>query len=235
MKSYNFIRGIINLFDFKMRIFNGIKTLFFCWAMCCLSTIVLAQGEFLNNSNSIAPKGSGLSSPKTFNPSVFSPSPKLNSNKPSSILEDKKLQFTQNNQFANPGDAYKEKLNKNLQEGGEDSKMFRKNQYFGDIKSKSEYVKVSCRDFGEVDGDEIRVLLNDRVVIDRIYLDSSFQGIQIPMQKGFNKIDFEALNQGTSGPNTAQFMIYDDKGQLLASNQWNLGTGFKASIIVIKD
>jgi hypothetical protein len=53
--------------------------------------------------------------------------------------------------------------------------------------------------------------------------------------KGFNKVDFEAINQGESGPNTAEFQVYDDKGQLISANQWNLATGFKASIILIKD
>lgn len=209
--------------------------LIFSLASLGFSQMGWTQSEFLNNSNAIAPKGSSISAPKTFKPSVFSPNAKPNANNSSSILEDKKLQFSQNNQFANPGDSYKEKLNNSLQEGGEDSKIFRKNQYFGDIKSKGDYIKISCRDFGEVDGDEIRILVNDKIVIDRIYLDSNFQSIQLPMIAGFNKIDFEALNQGTSGPNTAQFMIFDDQGQLVASNQWNLGTAFKASIIVIKE
>jgi hypothetical protein len=35
--------------------------------------------------------------------------------------------------------------------------------------------------------------------------------------KRFNKIDFEALNQGSSGPNTAEFKVYDDKGSLISA------------------
>ena len=53
--------------------------------------------------------------------------------------------------------------------------------------------------------------------------------------KGFNKIDFEALNQGTAGPNTAEFRVYDDQGLLVSANQWNLATGFKATIIIVKE
>ena len=49
------------------------------------------------------------------------------------------------------------------------------------------------------------------------------------------RVDFEAINQGESGPNTAEFQVYDDKGQLISANQWNLATGFKASIILIKN
>ena len=43
------------------------------------------------------------------------------------------------------------------------------------------------------------------------------------------------LNQGYSGPNTAEFKIYDDKGELISANQWNLATGFKATIIIVKE
>jgi len=193
---------------------------------------VFAQGEFLNKTNSIAPSGSGMAIPSSGTPSVFSPTPKTNSTS-SSTIEKKNLEFTKNNQFANPGDVYKEKLNKNGT--GEDYKVFRKNQYLGDFKTKSQSVKISCRDFGEIDGDEIRVLVNDKVVVAQIMLDGSFRGIELGLEKGFNKIDFEALNQGTSGPNTAEFQIYDDTGSLVSSNQWNLATGFKATIIIVKE
>ena len=44
-----------------------------------------------------------------------------------------------------------------------------------------------------------------------------------------------ALNQGASGPNTAAFSVYDDAGNLITSNEWNLTIGVKASIIVIKE
>jgi hypothetical protein len=197
-----------------------------------LSNVVSAQNEFLNSANAIPPKGSSLSTPKTFTPSVFTPNttPKPMS---SSTIETNKIQFSQNNKFKNPGDFVADKLN--VKEGGFDSKIFRKNQYLGDFKSKSAFVKISCRDFGEVDGDEIRVWVNDKVMIEHLYLEGDFQQIELGLEKGFNKIDFEALNQGSSGPNTAQFMIFDDKGSLVSSNQWNLGTGFKATIIIVKE
>ena len=44
-----------------------------------------------------------------------------------------------------------------------------------------------------------------------------------------------ALNQGESGPNTAEFQVYDDKGNLVSSKQWNLLTGVKATIVVTKE
>jgi len=203
------------------------------FSVICFSVVVQAQGEFLNSSTMIPPKGSGLSTPKAVTPSIFSPTTKPSTSSSTSILEKNNLQFTNPNQFVNPGDKFRDKLV--VKEGGMDSKMFRKNQYLGDVKSKAEFVRISCRDFGEVDGDEIRILVNDKVMVERIFLTEDYRGIQLGLEKGFNKIDFEALNQGSSGPNTAQFQIYDDQGVLVSSNQWNLGTGFKATIIIVKE
>ena len=62
-----------------------------------------------------------------------------------------------------------------------------------------------------------------------------FLWIDIDCSNGFNKLDFEALNQGTSGPNTAAFSVYDDSGNLITSNEWNLTTGIKATIVVVRE
>jgi len=193
-----------------------------------------AQSEFLNKSGSFAPIGPSLTLPPTTpSTSVFklNTTPEVTSSK--SILETNTLQFTNPNDFKNPGDIYKEKLNR--KSGEDESKMFRKDQYLGDFRTKSAYVKISYRDFGEVDGDEIRVLVNDKEVVSRVFLEGSFKVLELGLEKGFNKIDFEALNQGYSGPNTAEFQVYDDKGQLVSANQWNLATGFKATIIIVKE
>ena len=59
-------------------------------------------------------------------------------------------------------------------------------------------------------------------------------GINLKLKEGFNKIDFVALNQGSSGPNTAELRIYDDSENLLSANQWNLATGSTATLIIVK-
>ncbi|WP_309640842.1 hypothetical protein [Flavobacterium sp.] len=188
----------------------------------------------MNPSNSL-PKGSGLSTPKTFTPSVFSPNAKPKSNTSSSILEDKKLQFAQNNKFANPGDSYKEKLNNSLQEGGQDNKVFRKDEFFGEFKIKADHVKITYRDFGYVDGDQIKLLVNGRVMISEITLGGETHSFNLGLEKGFNKIECEAINEGLSVPNTAEFEIYDDQGNLITSGRWYLATGFKASFMMIRE
>ena len=112
---------------------------------------------------------------------------------------------------------------------------FKSDKFFGDYRSNGKIVRIVCRDFGEVDGDRVRVYNNDKIVEYEIFLNGSFQEVKVDLLPGFNKIEFQALNMGTSGPNTAEFQMYDDKGKLLVSNQWNLTTGVKASLIVVKE
>jgi hypothetical protein len=145
----------------------------------------------------------------------------------------KEFSMFDNEQFASRADDYKDRVE--VKPRGESNDAYKGNQYFGEVKSKSKYVQVMARDFEYVDGDRIKVLVNDVTVVSEITLSSEFKGITITLEEGFNKIEFEALNQGTSGPNTAEFRIYDDKQTMISSNQWNLATGFKASIMIVKD
>ncbi len=139
----------------------------------------------------------------------------------------------------NPGKMLADKLNKNAKiKGGEengDSKLYRRDMFLGDFKTKAEVVGIFYRDFGLVDGDLIRISVNDKIVIYEIYLGADFKQLDLKLEKGINKIDFEALNQGYSGPNTAEFKIFDEKSTLISENQWNLGTGFKATVLVVKE
>ncbi len=141
--------------------------------------------------------------------------------------------MTPKNKFVNPGYKVLARLNKKAD--NEDQIVYRRNQNLGDFKTKSLTAKVTYRDYGEVDGDEIKVIHNDKTIQTGIFLDSNFKGFEITLVNGFNKIDFEALTQGRLGPNTAEFQLYDDKGNLISASQWNLGTGFKATIIITKE
>ncbi|WP_342156298.1 hypothetical protein [Joostella sp. CR20] len=138
--------------------------------------------------------------------------------------------------FLDPGDRFQKKLNKNFNGNGDNEKMgSTTTQYFGDFKSNAKSIKILCRDHQYVDGDRVSVMVNGKVVSPNVYLESTFKGFYIDLEKGFNKIEFKALNQGSSGPNTAQFAVFDDKGNEIASNIWNLATGVKASILIIKE
>tara|TARA_B100000780_G_scaffold278397_1_gene251765 strand:- start:3054 stop:3719 length:666 start_codon:yes stop_codon:yes gene_type:complete len=134
--------------------------------------------------------------------------------------------------FLDPGDIYLKNIKKEKQK--QNSSNYSKGVYLGDVKTNSKFVNVLCRDFEYVDGDRVRILVNDSIIIDNLMLDSTFSGFKLPLTIGFNKIDFTALNQGSSGPNTAELRVFDDKNTLISSNQWNLSTGATATFIVVK-
>lgn len=147
------------------------------------------------------------------------------------------------NDFANPGDRYVPKMEKDLDkalkaEGLREGRgeLVKKNISLGDFKTKSDYFIVKFRDFGAIDGDLVKVSANDKVISSQILLDSNFKQVKITLENGFNKLDFEALNIGTLGGNTAEIQVYDDKGALITNDYWNnLAAGFRASIIVTKE
>ncbi|WP_242009136.1 hypothetical protein [Robertkochia solimangrovi] len=108
-------------------------------------------------------------------------------------------------------------------------------QFLGDFRNNGKFVKIVCRDHQYVDGDRVRIIVNDIVVQPNVLLDATYRGIYVDLEKGFNKIEFQALNQGSSGPNTAALAVFDDQGQLISANEWNLSTGVKATMIIVKD
>ncbi len=166
------------------------------------------------------------------NTNIFNTKPKVDNSFQIGIPENK-FTMTPTNTFVNPGDKVLHRLNRKAD--NEDQTVLRRNQDLGSYRTKSLIAKLSYRDYGEVDGDKIRVLLNDKTLAAEVYLNNDFQGFEITLVDGINKIDFEALNQGQLGPNTAEFRIYDDAGVLISASQWNLGTGFKATIIITKE
>lgn len=179
-----------------------------------------------------------INTPKIVAPNVFKETNIFGTKpKPNNSFEigtaENHFSMTPTNTFVNPGKIVQDRLNKKAD--NENQIVFRRNQDLGNFKTKSLTAKVTYRDYGEIDGDEIRVLLNDKTVATGIYLDGDFKGFEITLVDGFNKIDFEALNQGRLGPNTAEFRVYDDKGELISASQWNLATGFKATIIITKE
>jgi hypothetical protein len=181
-------------------------------------------------------KNAAPTKPSLSNEGTFSIKPEKKQSKPMYQIgapEEQKSPMSTETRFVNRGSEYEDKFE--IKEKRESSEPYKGNQFFGEFRSKSVYVQVMCRDFEYADGDRIKVLVNDKVVIPEIELINDYQVVNIPLEKGFNKIDFEALNQGTSGPNTAEFVVYDDKKETLTQNQWNLATGFKATVMLVKE
>jgi hypothetical protein len=107
-------------------------------------------------------------------------------------------------------------------------------QYLGDFNTKSSYLGLQCRDFGSVDGDYVRIIVNDVVVKRTMYLRGSFTGVNIDLEPGLNRIDIIAINVGTMSPNTGHFAVVEEDGSVIKSEMWNLHAGGKATLIVNK-
>ncbi len=145
---------------------------------------------------------------------------------------EKNIQMEIEEAFINPGDAYLKKLNSNKSEGN--APKFKTDQYLGDFISSTENVRIVFRDHQEPDGDRVQIRFNDDIIYPNILLTQRYKKMDVKLIEGFNKIDFVALNQGESGPNTAEVRVYDDDGNVMMSNLWNLATGSKATFIVVK-
>lgn len=143
----------------------------------------------------------------------------------------KKIDITAGNNLRDPGEIFEKEWNKDKKI----KESYSKPQYLGEYKSNGNFVKIICRDHEYADGDKVMVYHNDKVIIYEITLGYDYTSFEIILEEGFNKIDFQALNQGSSGPNTAEFKVYDDTGKLLSANQWNLTTGVKATLVVVKE
>ncbi len=124
----------------------------------------------------------------------------------------------------------KNALNNKLKEA---TKGNQTTQYLGEFTVETNLVKVMCRDHQEPDGDVVSILLNGEVVVQSVYLESGYKTFFVKLVKGRNQIDFLALNQGTSGPNTAAFLVFDEYGKQVTSSEWNLNTGVKASLAIM--
>ncbi|WOD43279.1 hypothetical protein [Hwangdonia lutea] len=221
------------------------KTYFYFLVLCFFALSANAQIDSKNKSTSIPAVESKKDSVDT---KSLLPSKPIENNtingmsvpKTTASLNFPKKEFSMfGEKFGNPGELYEDRFNKKSKdlktEMGLGAKGSTTDQYFGDFKTKSKFVRVVYRDFGLQDGDYIRVLVNDEIIEYRVLLTNSTKGFRLDLKEGFNKIDFLALNEGYSMPNTAEFHVIDDKGNVIAGNQWNLSTGVKATIIVVKE
>ena len=120
-------------------------------------------------------------------------------------------------------------------EDRQDVSQFSKDYMLGSISTSSKTVVVKCRDHEYIDGDRIRLSVNDAVIHPNLTLDGEFYSIDIDLKEGYNEIHFLALNEGLSRPNTAQLKVIDENGNVIASNRWLITTGFKASLVVYRE
>ena len=126
------------------------------------------------------------------------------------------------------------KIRQTFKEGNLNTSKFRKDYYLGDLETESGYIIIKCRDHEYVDGDRIRLMINGAVIHPNILLSSIFYVVDVDLDEGYNNIDFIALNEGESSPNTAQLIVLDEFGKQLSNKKWLISTGYKAKLVVFK-
>ncbi|MGB8704535.1 MAG: hypothetical protein WCD31_05870 [Gillisia sp.] len=167
--------------------------------------------------------------PKSTNPFIKNVNTGTSS---SSKKEEEKPKFSMytDNGLLTAGDYIEQKWT----EDKKSSEPYKQDQYLGDFKTTGKFVEIYCRDYQYVDGDRVKVSVNGKVVQPDITLPGGYIPVLVNLESGFNMIEIEALNQGTSGPNTAAFKVFGENGELITENEWNLLTGAKASLIIVK-
>ena len=189
-----------------------------------------SSGVPFSSSNSKS-KNSLLNFKKKENPFLK----KLEDKNKKNFFPDAKVKEKQPEKFINSNDFYLSRLNRKASESNKNSNQFKVDMFLGEIRNDGEYVNIILRDHEYPDGDLIKIQVNDEVVMPAILLTEKAKGFKLDLKSGFNVVDFVALNQGSSGPNTAEIVVYDDQGKLVGTNRWNLATGVKATYIIYKN
>lgn len=182
------------------------------------------------------PKGadSPTSSKSISYPSIFDKKDKLGENV--SLLKKKpeeEKSIFEKEQFASPAKEYTDKMNKQITDG-KIYDYYKKDYLLATYKCSTTIAKFALKDFGEPDGDVVRIWLNDEIVINAITLENGYREIQLNLRNGQNLLVIEALNEGMVSPNTAQFSIFNDKGEIIGNNLSGLLNNVKATIIINK-
>lgn len=213
---------------------------------------VLSVSAQLDSENkSIAIPAENIDDPKEDNELIIKPKPKAKAEPEAAknelvlpkaeeqpVVKRPDFSIEKENKFRNPAELFEKKLQRSLkfrQESEKRNNGSKITQYLGEFRTLAKRVNVIYRDHQYPDGDLIRVFVNGKVVQSRVLLETGYKGIFLNLEEGDNIIDFQALNQGTSGPNTAEFQVLNDKGQTISMNQWNLATGVKATITIVKE
>jgi len=206
--------------------------------MFSLMFIGFSYSQDNSNNSSVSPfsssnsesKNSLLSLKKKENPFLK----KLEEKNKKNFFPDARVKEKRPERFINSNEFYLSRLNKQNSESNKNINKFKVDQFLGEIRNDGEYVNIVLRDHEYPDGDLIKIQVNENTVMPAILLTEKAKGFKLDLQSGFNVVDFVALNQGSSGPNTAEIIVYDDQGKLVGTNRWNLATGVKATYIIYK-
>lgn len=230
----------------RLNILPLMKPYVLCFVMLFFSIAVQAQIDSRKKSIAIpaieAEKDSTDASPLTpSKPIENNTTLGMNNPKVSPTLDMPKKEFSMfpKEEFGNPGELYSKNLkkieNEVKPEGHGLYAGLNEDANWGDYRTDSDFIEIYYRDWGAEDADVIGILIDGDFYKPRVLLTSGFQGFKLKLNKGVNKIQFLAINEGFSIPNTAEYKIIDDKRNLITGKIWPLSAGVKVTIRIIKE
>ncbi len=121
---------------------------------------------------------------------------------------------------------------KNIEPG---AKLVFTDQNLGEIITQSEYLDIYYRDHGQIDGDIIKINVDEAPFVGKVVLGSRNKSVRLYLKPGFTKIDLYSVFDGRLYPNTVEWVIKDDQKRTVADNVLSVSKGFKGTIVVIKN
>lgn len=216
-----------------------LKNYIFLCSVLFLSSLAYSQSDVYTKESIAIPSEENNVSPKKEEDQPLLRLPQINYNKRSfsGNTSPKDIGFYQNDNFIKPGEQKKKELQEKVEGGANvDISVYKRHLALGEIRYNGDKIVVLCRDFGMEDGDLIQIYVNDVIVKGAFTITNYGVEVHIPLQSGFNHIEFQAVNMGTYAPNTASFSIRDQFNKaILMSGEWNLAKGFKAKVLIVKE
>ncbi len=106
-----------------------------------------------------------------------------------------------------------------------------KNRENLNIFTKTKNVTVSIYDSGKVDNDRINLYVDDTLLLEDFVIEGAKKNIPITITKPVTEIRVEAIDEGTSAPNTVKVEIKD--GTNLITTRTSLKTGESATLSLV--
>ncbi len=131
-------------------------------------------------------------------------------------------------------EVHTKKQNDKLKSEGISQEIVNSDTFLGEFTVYTTELTTKCRDYSAIDGDNVRIWLNDEIIVTSVYLESTFKTYTLNLKEGLNIIKIQALNIGESFPNTGQFIFFDGNGKLVTNQNWGLNAGYFAIIRILK-
>ena len=100
------------------------------------------------------------------------------------------------------------------------------------IFAKSKELTISIYDSGKVDDDRINLYVDDKLILENYAITREKKNIPVTITNKTAVIRVEAVNEGTSSPNTVKVEVQD--GPSLITTRTSLKTGEKAALTLVK-